>query len=89
MVISKIGVPASNLIGAEGQGFKIAMAGLDGGRSTSAPARSAFCSIAIVYEGAQNSASGTDFSARSASPTLRHRDRASAAISSGHRGGRG
>jgi alkylation response protein AidB-like acyl-CoA dehydrogenase len=32
VIFSDCRVPAANLIGAEGQGFKIAMAGLDGGR---------------------------------------------------------
>ena len=32
LIFENCRVPASNLIGAEGQGFKIAMAGLDGGR---------------------------------------------------------
>jgi len=29
---SRIGIPESNRVGAEGQGFKFAMSGLDGGR---------------------------------------------------------
>jgi alkylation response protein AidB-like acyl-CoA dehydrogenase len=32
VILEEARVPASNLLGAEGQGFKIAMAGLDGGR---------------------------------------------------------
>jgi alkylation response protein AidB-like acyl-CoA dehydrogenase len=34
-------VPVANRVGAEGEGFRIAMSGLDGGESISAPARSA------------------------------------------------
>ena len=32
VIMEGVRVPAANLVGAEGDGFKIAMAGLDGGR---------------------------------------------------------
>ncbi len=40
-------VPVANRLGAEGEGFRIAMSGLDGGGSTSPPARSAGAQSAL------------------------------------------
>jgi alkylation response protein AidB-like acyl-CoA dehydrogenase len=39
VVLEDVRVPAANRLGDEGQGFRIAMAGLDGGRLNIGPAR--------------------------------------------------
>jgi alkylation response protein AidB-like acyl-CoA dehydrogenase len=53
----EVRVPAENLVGAEGEGFRIAMMGLDGGRSTSAPAPWAGAALprrgGALHQGAQ------------------------------------
>ena len=41
LVMEEVRVPVANRVGGEGEGFRIAMMGLDGGGSISAPARSA------------------------------------------------